>query len=69
MLIRKVRPFAEPVRQAEVYMCVDPKVVEQQRLVSQVEVMSLKIEQDSAVDTDPYNCTGQHCVADIVKDR
>lgn len=69
MLIRKVRPFAEPVRQAEVYMCVDPKVVEQQRLVSQVEVMSLKIEQDSAVDTDPYNCTGQHCVAGIVKER
>ncbi len=65
MLIRKVRPFAEPVRQVEAYLCVDPKVVEQQRLVSQVEVMSLKIEQNSDIDTDPYNCTGQHCIVDI----
>ncbi len=65
MLIRKVRAFAEPVRLPAVHLCVDPKVVEQQRLVSQVEVMSLKIEQNSAIDTDPYNCTGQHCIVDI----
>jgi hypothetical protein len=69
MLIRKVRPFTEPVQQAEVYLCVDPQVVEQQRLVGQIEVTSLQIAEDSSFDTDPYNCTGQHCIVDIVKER
>ena len=69
MLSRKVRPFAEPVHQAEVYLCVDPQVVEQQRLVSKIEVTSLQIAENSDFDTDPYNCTGQHCIVDIVKDR
>jgi hypothetical protein len=69
MLIRKVRPFVEPIQLSEVYLCVDPEIVEQQRLVSQIEVTSLRIEQDPDFGTDPYNCTGQHCVKDIVNDR
>jgi hypothetical protein len=69
MLSRKVRPFAKPVHQAEVYLQVDPELVEQQQLLSRVEVTSLQIEEDQNFDTDPYNCTGQHCVADIVKER
>lgn len=69
MLIRKVRSFAEPIHQSEVYLCVDPVVVEQQRLLGQIEVTSLQIAEDSSFDTDPYNCTGQHCIVDIVKER
>jgi hypothetical protein len=69
MLSRKVRHFAEPVQQAEVYLPVDPEVVKKQRLLIQVKVMSLQIEKDQNFGTDPYNCTGQHCIVDIVKER
>ena len=68
MLSRKVPPMAEPVRLSEAHLPVGPVATEQPSLLDQVEVTSLRIAQDPDVDTDPYNCTGQHCVVDIVKD-
>ena len=69
MLIQKVTPIIESGRLSDAQLPVDPDVAEQQRLVSEVEVTSLQIEQDPDAGSDPYNCTGQFCVADIVKDR
>ena len=69
MLNHKVTPVTELGRLSEAQLPVDPTVAEQQKLVSEVEVTSLQIEQAPDAGGDPYNCTGQYCVADIVKDR
>lgn len=69
MLIQKDTPIANVGRLSDAQLPVDPVVAEQQRLVSKVEVTSLEIEQDPDSGSDPYNCTGQYCIVDIVKDR
>ena len=69
MLIRKVAPMAEPVQLSDVKLGLDSSLSEQQISVDQVEVTSLQIERDPNFGTDPYNCTGQHCIADIGKDQ
>ena len=68
MLIRKVAPMAEPVRLSDENLAIDPSDVGQQPAADQVEVTSLQIQPDPDFGSDPYNCTGQHCIADVVKD-
>jgi hypothetical protein len=69
MLNEKVTPFTAAGRLSDARLPVDPAIAEQQKLVSEVEVTSLQIEQDPDIGSDPYNCTGQYCIVDIVKDR
>ena len=69
MLSRKFAPLSTPFRLSEAQLPVDSEVAEQQRLLSQIEVTSLQIEQDPDVGSDPYNRTGQFCVVDIVKNK
>ncbi len=68
MLIRKVAPMAEPVQLSDENLAIDPSDAGQQPAADQVEVTSLQIQQDPDFGSDPYNCTGQHCIADVVKD-
>ncbi len=69
MLIRKVAPMAALVRLPIVNLTVDPQLTETTRAADQVEVTSLQIEREPNFGSDPYNCTGQHCIADIGKDQ
>jgi len=69
MLIRKVAPMAALVRLPVVNLTVDPQPTKTTRAADQVEVTSLRIEQEPNFGGDPYNCTGQHCIADIGKDQ
>ena len=69
MLIRKAAPMAELVRLSDANLAVDPPLSEKKQTVEKVEVTSLQIERDPNFGTDPYNCTGQHCIADIGKDQ
>ena len=69
MLIRKAAPMAELVRLSDANLATDPPLSEKKQTVEKVEVTSLQIERDPNFGTDPYNCTGQHCIADIGKDQ
>ena len=69
MLIRKAAPMAELVRLSDANLATDPSLSEKKQTVEKVEVTSLQIERDPNFGTDPYNCTGQHCIADIGKDQ
>lgn len=69
MLNRKVAPMAALVRLPIVNLTVDPQLTEATRAADQVEVTSLQIEPEPNFGSDPYNCTGQHCIANIGKDQ
>jgi hypothetical protein len=68
MLIRKNASSDEAVPLAPGKLPVEPAAVMQQRLVQEVEITSLEIEQDPDQGSDPYNRTGQFCIVEKSKD-
>ena len=69
MLIRKNASSDEAAALTPGKLPVEPAAVMQQRLVQEVEITSLEIEQDQDQGCDPYNRTGQFCIVEISKDE
>ena len=69
MLIRKNASSDEAAALAPGKLPAEPAAVMQQRLVQEVEITSLEIEQDPDQGSDPYNRTGQFCIVEKSKDE
>ena len=69
MLNRKHATYDEAATLSPGEIPIEPEAVVRQRLVQEVEITSLEIENDPDRGSDPYNRTGQFCVVKIAKDQ